>query len=119
MSKGDGIVESGADKLDGLAETLERKGGLPGRLGPELRDDASFLRKLRPSLMVARARRHAPKDQEPGTPARPAAPSGPQLGPRTRGRRGPNPFAVAAGAFGVGALLAKLIDWRSHAHPRR
>jgi hypothetical protein len=49
----------------------------------------------------------------------PAAPSGPQHGPRARKRVGPNPFVVAGAAFGVGSLLAKVIDWRGHAHPRR
>jgi hypothetical protein len=47
-----------------------------------------------------------------------AAPSGPQHAAQ-RGTRGPNPLVVAGAAFGVGTLLAKLIDWRSHAHPRR
>jgi hypothetical protein len=67
--------------------------------------------------MVKRAKGELPKDQEPGA-GRPAAPSGPQHGPRTK-RGGPNPFVVAGAAFGVGTLLAKAIDWRGHAHPRR
>jgi len=51
----------------------------------------------------------------------PAAPSGPQLGPRSSGgtSRGPNPFAVVGVAAAAGMLLAKLVDWRGHAHPRR
>ena len=59
-------------------------------------------------------------DPEPGvtTARRPAAPSGPQHGPRNKSR-GPSPFVVAGAAFGIGTLLAKLIDWRSHSHPRR
>jgi hypothetical protein len=32
--------------------------------------------------------------------------------------RGVNPFLVVAGAAAAGVLLAKLIDWRGHAHPR-
>ena len=47
------------------------------------------------------------------------APSGPQLGPRTHEEGGLNPFAVAGAAFALGTLLAKVIDWRSHAHPKR
>jgi hypothetical protein len=47
------------------------------------------------------------------------APSGPQLDARTRTEGGPNPFAVAAAAFVLGVLIAKIIDWRSHAHPKR
>jgi hypothetical protein len=47
----------------------------------------------------------------------PAAPNGPQHA--AKAKKGPNPFAVAGAAFVVGSVLAKLIDWRSHAHPRR
>ena len=119
MTKGDGAVEKGADKLDALAGKAAAKGGLAGKLSDELADDAAFLRKLKPSLIVKRAKGQAPKDQEPGTPVH--APSGPQHGarPTGKGKSGPNPFLVAAGAFGLGALLAKAIDWRGHAHPRR
>ena len=46
------------------------------------------------------------------------APSGPQHD-RPKARRGPNPFVVAGAAFALGTVLAKLIDWRGHAHPRR
>jgi hypothetical protein len=38
--------------------------------------------------------------------------------PKSRRRR-PNPLVVVGAAFGAGSLLAKLIDWRGHAHPRR
>jgi hypothetical protein len=118
--KGDRAIDSGADKLEQLSDKAAAKGGVTGKLAGELADDASFLRKLKPSLIVKRAKGELPKDQEPGavTAARPAAPAGPQHG---RGKRqgGPNPFVVAGAAFGVGSLLAKLIDWRSHAHPRR
>jgi hypothetical protein len=116
--KGDRAIESGADKLETLSDRAAAKGGVTGKLAGELADDASFLRKLKPSLIVKRAKGELPKDQEPGAVSRPAAPSGPQLGPRGA-RGGPNPFVVAGAAFGIGTLLAKLIDWRGHAHPRR
>jgi hypothetical protein len=118
--KGDRAIESGADKLEQLSDKTAAKGGVTGKLAGELADDASFLRKLKPSLMVKRAKGELPKNQEPGaaTASRPAAPSGPQHG-RQEKKGGPNPFVVAGAAFGVGSLLAKLIDWRSHAHPRR
>jgi hypothetical protein len=116
--KGDKAVDKGADKLDTLADKTAAKGGIGGKVADELADDASFLRKLKPSLMVARAKGEAPKDQEPGTDAR--APSRAQLGPRPSGKtKGPNPFVVAGAAFAVGTLVAKIIDWRGHAHPRR
>ncbi len=118
--KGDGAIESGADKLDELSDKAAAKGGLTGKLAGELADDAGFLRKLKPSLIVRRAKGELPKNAEPGStaPRRPAAPSGPQHG-RKPGTSGPNPFVVAGAAFGVGTLLATLIDWRGHAHPRR
>jgi hypothetical protein len=31
---------------------------------------------------------------------------------------GPSPAVVLIGAFAAGFLLAKVIDWRGHAHPR-
>jgi len=34
-------------------------------------------------------------------------------------RRGPSPWLVAGAAFAAGYVLAKTIDWRGHAHPRR
>ena len=119
MTAGDEAVEKGAEKLDALADKAAAKGGIAGKLSDTLAEDAAFLRKLKPSLMVARAKGEAPKDQEPG--ARPQAPRRPQLGPRGGAGRGdgPNPFAVAGAAFAAGTLLAKIIDWRSHAHPRR
>lgn len=123
--KGDGAVESGADKLEALSAKAAGKGGVAGKLAPELAEDASFLRKLKPSLMVKRAKGELPKDAEPGTTTtstavrRPAAPSGPQLGKRKPQRKSPNPLIVVGAAFGAGSLLAKLIDWRGHAHPRR
>jgi hypothetical protein len=31
---------------------------------------------------------------------------------------GPSPFVVIGAAFVLGLLVARMIDWRSHAHPR-
>jgi hypothetical protein len=118
MTTGDRAVEKGADKLGSLSAKAAARGGLAGKLADELADDASFLRKLKPSLIVARAKGEAPKDGEPGAATVPA-PTGPQLGRRPTGERGPNPIVVVAAAFGVGTVLAKMIDWRSHAHPKR
>lgn len=119
--KGDEAVESGADKLERLSEKAAAKGGVAGKVAGTLAEDAAFLRKLKPSLIARRAKGELPKDQEPGDAAatRPLAPAGPQHAPQQRARGGPNPFVIAGAAFGVGTLLAKLIDWRGHAHPRR
>jgi hypothetical protein len=116
--KGDHAVEAGADKLEDLSAKASASSGIRSKLADELADDAAFLRKLKPSLIVKRAKGELPRDAEPSSTKAPVAPSGPQI-PRPKRRGGPNPFAVAAGAFAVGAVLAKAIDWRSHAHPRR
>lgn len=119
MTAGDKVVEKGADKLEGLAAKAAAEGGVKGKLAGELREDAAFLRKLKPSLMVARAKGEAPKDQPPGS--APAGPSRPQLGarPKPPAKEGPNPFVVVGAALAVGVFVAKWIDWRGHAHPRR
>jgi hypothetical protein len=131
MTAGDHKVERAADKLQALANNMAAEGGLKSKLAGPLAEDADFLRKLKPSLIKARARGQAPTDQAPqrgGT----VAPSGPQLGQRPapkpkRGGRGgggggsgggPNPWVIAGVALAAGILLAKWIDWRGHAHPR-
>jgi hypothetical protein len=48
----------------------------------------------------------------------PRAPSGPQLGPRSAKSGGRTPFVVIGAALAAGMALAKVIDWRGHAHPR-
>lgn len=117
--KGDGAVESGAERLDALSDKAAEKGGVTAKLADELADDARFLRKLKPSLIVRRAKGELPKDAEPGTGGERRAPSGPQHPPAKIAQADTNPFVVAGVAFATGTILAKLIDWRSHAHPRR
>jgi hypothetical protein len=116
MTKGDALVEKGATRLQRLANRAARSGGLRSRLAQPLAEDAAFLRKLKPSLVVARAKGEAPTNQEPGADV--VAPSAPQLGKRPRRRGGPNPFLVVGVALVAGIALAKIVDWRSHAHPR-
>jgi hypothetical protein len=48
---------------------------------------------------------------------RPRAPSGPQI-ERPKELRQPSPWVVIAAALAAGYLLAKILDWRGHAHPR-
>jgi len=116
MTRGDALVEKGAQRLQTLAQRAAASGGVKARLAPTLAEDAAFLRKLKPSLMAARARGDAPTDQEPGADV--VAPSTPQLGRRPKKTNGPNPLLVVALAGAAGVALAKFIDWRSHAHPR-
>jgi hypothetical protein len=116
--KGDEAIDRAADRLDAAAQKAATSGGLRARLGDELADDAAFLRKLKPSLMVARAKGEAPTNEKPGEVR--AAPAGPQLGkrPTPSGAGTRSPWLVVAGALAAGVALAKTIDWRGHAHPR-
>ena len=119
MTKGDLLVERGANRLQGLADRAAARGdGVGEWLSEELRNDAAFLRKLKPSLVKARAKGDAPTEPPP-------APSGPQLGsrpkPKTKrkkGGKGPTPLLVVGAALVAGIVLAKVVDWRGHAHPR-
>ena len=121
----DRLVERGAERLEELSEQASRRGGVAAKLADPLAQDAEFLRKLKPSLIKARAKGNAPTDSEPGEQRQ--APSGPQLESRPQPPKptakkgkggGPNPFVVAGAALAAGILLAKWIDWRGHAHPR-
>jgi hypothetical protein len=120
MNKGDVLLDRGADRLQELANRAAARGdGVGEWLSEELRNDAAFLRKLKPSLVKARAKGNAP------TP--PPAPSGPQLGTRPgskkkkkrkKGGKGPAPLLIVGAALVAGIVLAKVVDWRGHAHPR-
>jgi hypothetical protein len=117
MNRLDLIVDKAANRLQKFANDAAANGGAKAKLAQELADDAAFLRKLKPSLIVARAKGQAPTDQKPGQGV--VAPSTPQLGPRKKkAGQGPNPFLVMGVAFAAGIFLAKVIDWRGHAHPR-
>jgi hypothetical protein len=130
MSKGDLLVERGAARLEDLSRKAAAKGGFAAKLADDLADDAAFLRKLKPSLIKARAKGRAPiartADREPPTPSASqmtTPPPKPKRRPKPkakkgRTRRGPNPFVVAGAALAAGIVLAKVIDWRGHAHPR-
>jgi hypothetical protein len=114
----DAKVEHAADKLQETAERAAAQGGLKAKLAPKLAEDADLLRKLKPSLIVARAKGEAPTNAKPGETV--VAPSGAQLGERPKPKKsgGPNPFVVLAAALAAGIVLAKIVDWRGHAHPR-
>ncbi len=119
-AKADQLIDRAADRLRETADRAAAQGGLAAKLAEPLAEDAAFLRKLKPSLIVARAKGEAPTDQPAGSGA-PAAPTRPQLGQRPKKKRqggGPMPFLVVGAAFAAGIMIAKLIDWRGHAHPR-
>ena len=66
MTKGDAAVESAADKLDRFVRNARTSGGVKGKVGHALSDDPDFLRKLKPSLIKARAKGEAPTDEPSG-----------------------------------------------------
>ena len=116
MNRVDVLMDRAANRLQRFADQAAAGGGVKAKLAQELADDADFLRKLKPSLMVARAKGEAPTNQKPGQGV--VAPTGPQLQPRKRRSEGPSPFVVIGAAFVAGIFVAKMIDWRGHAHPR-
>jgi hypothetical protein len=117
-TKADQIVDRAAARLQELADRVAAEGGVKAKLAQPLADDAAFLRKLKPSLIARRLKGEAPTNQKPaeGT----VAPSGPQLGKRKQPESagGPNPWLVIGAALVAGIVIAKVIDWRGHAHPR-
>lgn len=121
MNALDEKIERAADWLQAQADELAGSDGVGAKLAQPLADDAVFLRKLKPSLIAARARGEAPTNQKPNQGA--VAPSAPQLGARPKAKKkggsggGPNPFLVIGVAFAAGIVAAKWIDWRGHAHP--
>jgi hypothetical protein len=125
VTKADLVVERGAQRLQHLADKAAARGdGVGEWLAEELRNDATFLRKLKPSLIKARAKGQAAKSSAPEAAPPPSAPSSPQLGKRPKkkrrkgGKGGPPPIAIVGAAFVAGIVLAKVIDWRGHGHPR-
>lgn len=118
MTTADQKVERAADKLQRLANRMAGEGGLKAKLAEPLAEDADLIRKMKPSLIKARAKGEAPTNLKPGGTV--VAPSGPQLGsrPKPRSTGGLNPWLVVAVAVAAGIVLAKWIDWRGHAHPR-
>ena len=92
MATGDDAVEKAADTLQTTADKAAERGGVAEKAAQPLADDAEFVRKLKPSLVAERVK-------------------------EARGS-GPNPLVVVGAALALGLFLAKVLDWRSHAHPR-
>jgi hypothetical protein len=117
MTRGDQAIQAAADRLERLVSNAQRAGGVKAKVADRFADDPDFLRKLKPSLVAARVKGRTPRSNRPSWAS---APSGPQLErpPSARRRGGVSPWLVVGGAFAAGYLAAKVIDWRSHAHPR-
>lgn len=113
---GDAILERGADRLQELSDRAAATGGPAAKLAEPLAEDAVLLRRMKPSLIAARLKGNAPTDLEPGSGAVVAPPA-----PKARRKGiggGPSPILVIGGALLAGIVLAKVLDWRGHAHPR-
>jgi hypothetical protein len=107
-----------ADKLQELANRSAAEGGPKAKLAQPLADDAEFLRKLKPSLIRARMRRATATSVRPTQGHVAPAPQQNRRRKRKPSGGGPNPWVVAGACFAAGIVLAKVIDWRGHAHPR-
>ena len=126
MSGVDQAVDRAATKLRETADAWAAEGGAKAKVAELLSEDASFLPKLKPSLIAARARGELPTDEAPNKPR--SAPAGPQMRKRPKAKEprgsggggggGPSPFVVIALALATGVVLAKFVDWRGHAHPK-
>jgi hypothetical protein len=116
---GDQLVERGAHFLEDLSQRAQAQGGFAARFASDLAEDAIFLRKLKPSLVSARVRGESPTNGRVRSDVAMSAPtpSDQPKKPKTKSR-GPNPFVVAGAALVAGVFVAKLVDWRGHAHPR-
>ena len=116
----DQTVERAANKLQQLANQLAGEGGFKAKLAQPLAEDADLIRKMKPSLIKARAKGEAPTNQKPGQAHGRAV--GPQLGarpkPKKKGAAGRIPGSSSASHSPPASSLAKWIDWRGHAHPR-
>jgi hypothetical protein len=113
MTRGDQALDAAAERLETFVREAERQGGVKAKVGHAFEGDPEFLRKLKPSLVAARARGRRPVEPEARTVTATAAPRQPK-----KARGGPSPWLVLGTAFAVGMLLAKTLDWRGHAHPR-
>lgn len=111
MTRGDQALETAADKLETFVQSAEREGGVKAKVGEAFAEDPDFLRKLKPSLIKARA-----KGEQPTEPIHTHRPAPSPKAKRSGG--GPSPWLVLGAAFAVGMLAAKALDWRGHAHPR-
>jgi hypothetical protein len=121
VTKGDTLVERGAAFLEELSHKAAAEGGFVAKLAEPLAEDAEFLRKLKPTLVLARLRGEPPPDpSQNGAPVtQPPPPPVAEPDPKPKKKSdGPNPLVIVGAAFIAGVFLAKVVDWRGHAHPR-
>jgi hypothetical protein len=115
MNRADQLIDKAADRLRDFADRASAQGGIAAKLSDELADDAAFLRRLKPSLIVARAKGEVPTDRPAGAGA-PSATPGPLLENQPNpgdSAGGPSPLVIVGAAFAVGVVLAIFIDRRA------
>lgn len=117
-TKADEMVERAASRLEELSQEAATADGIKAKLADELAEDADFLRKMKPSLVKERIKGNEPVEPAGGAVPPPKPQPQPRPKPRKPGSGGPSPILVLAVAFAVGYALAKIVDWRGHAHPR-
>jgi hypothetical protein len=98
------ILDKGADRLMELSARAAEAGGPAARLAEPLAQDAVRLRRMSSNFATERhVEVESAVAESNGRPAR---------------RQGPSPFLFIGVAFVAGVVLAKVLDWRSHAEPR-
>jgi hypothetical protein len=123
VNKADAAIDRASDRLRDLSESLEERGGLAGKVADPIAEDADFLPKLKPSLIEERLKENPtgsePPTEMPSPPKRRPAPSGARKASSGSEKAGGKKVLPLVGAaFGAGVVVAKIIDWRGHAHPR-
>ena len=91
---------------------------MKAKLAEPLAEDADLIRKMKPSLIKARAKGEAPTNQNPSGPARTVEPSARQAAEEAEGARGPNPWIVVGVALAAGIVTCEVDRLEGHAHPR-
>jgi hypothetical protein len=132
MTSADLLVERGAQRLHRLAGRAAARGdGVGTWLAEELETDAAFLRRLKPSLIAGRMRAAKnggppaepspappPSNPNPEPPPAPSAARKPKSKSKSKSSGGPSPWLFVGAALVGGIVVAKVLDWRGHAHPR-
>ena len=113
MTKADQLVDRAAARLQEIANKAAAEGGVAAKLAQPLADDAAFLRKLKPSLILARAKGEARTN---GDAVHDAAASGPRPSKRRKPKGRPSPLLVVGIALAAGIVVAKIIDRKAHGH---
>ncbi|HET8606483.1 MAG TPA: hypothetical protein VFL66_05570 [Gaiellaceae bacterium] len=93
----------------------DRGGGLRGRVEAEREEARELLARMKPRELAARATGpDESAEPDPDT----AETQRIEREPASRGGDPRQALLVLAVCFTLGVLLAKLVDWRGHAHPR-